>query len=196
MDRSIRRGNDRLNTRGPLDLMDASKDEFNEKVVLLEKKIAAVVEKIEAAGEQGDMDRANELMKEQDVLTHELESLKKDELQNPELRMEAKKMEVCEICGAFLIVGDCPTRVQAHLDGKQHLGYKRIREKHAEMKLEMDSQPRRDYGDRRRGNDDRRRRDDYDDRRRHDDRSHRPAPRRSRSRSRPRYDDVRSRDRY
>lgn len=36
-------------------------------------------------------------------------------------------MEVCEVCGAFLIVGDAQQRIDDHLMGKQHMGYARLR---------------------------------------------------------------------
>ena len=36
-------------------------------------------------------------------------------------------MEVCETCGAFLIVGDAQSRVDDHLMGKQHMGYAKIK---------------------------------------------------------------------
>lgn len=36
-------------------------------------------------------------------------------------------MEVCEVCGAFLIVGDAQSRIDDHLMGKQHVGYARLR---------------------------------------------------------------------
>ena len=36
-------------------------------------------------------------------------------------------MEVCEICGAFLIVGDAQSRIDDHLMGKQHMGYAKLR---------------------------------------------------------------------
>ncbi|XP_067635709.1 luc7-like protein 3 [Eurosta solidaginis] len=39
-----------------------------------------------------------------------------------------KQMEVCETCGAFLIVGDAQQRIEDHLMGKQHLGYSRLRQ--------------------------------------------------------------------
>lgn len=38
-----------------------------------------------------------------------------------------KQMEVCEVCGAFLIVGDAQQRIEDHLMGKQHLGYSKLR---------------------------------------------------------------------
>ena len=34
---------------------------------------------------------------------------------------------MCDICGAFLIVGDAQQRVDDHLMGKQHVGYARLR---------------------------------------------------------------------
>jgi len=42
-------------------------------------------------------------------------------------------MKVCEICGAFLIVGDAQQRIEDHLMGKQHLGYSKLRNAVAEI---------------------------------------------------------------
>jgi len=36
-------------------------------------------------------------------------------------------MEVCPVCGAFLVVGDAQQRVEEHLSGKQHMGYAKVR---------------------------------------------------------------------
>ena len=38
-----------------------------------------------------------------------------------------KEMEVCPVCGAFLVVGDAQQRVEEHLLGKQHMGYAKVR---------------------------------------------------------------------
>ena len=46
-----------------------------------------------------------------------------------------KEMEVCDICGAFLVVGDAPQRVQEHLEGKQHIGYARCRDTIEDLKV-------------------------------------------------------------
>lgn len=46
---------------------------------------------------------------------------------------QEKQMEVCEVCGAFLIVGDAQQRIEDHLTGKQHLGYARVRKAIDEM---------------------------------------------------------------
>lgn len=39
----------------------------------------------------------------------------------------SKDMEVCEVCGALLVVGDAQQRLDEHIMGKQHMGYARIR---------------------------------------------------------------------
>lgn len=46
-----------------------------------------------------------------------------------------KQMEVCEVCGAFLIVGDAQQRIEDHLMGKQHLGYSKLRKAVEEIHL-------------------------------------------------------------
>lgn len=47
-------------------------------------------------------------------------------------------MEVCEVCGAFLIVGDAQSRVDDHLMGKQHMGYAKIKSTVEELKVTPD----------------------------------------------------------
>ena len=44
-------------------------------------------------------------------------------------------MEVCEVCGAFLIVGDAQSRVDDHLQGKQHVGYAKIKSTLDDLKV-------------------------------------------------------------
>lgn len=46
-------------------------------------------------------------------------------------------MEVCEVCGAFLIVGDAQSRVDDHLMGKQHMGYAKIKATVEELKVSV-----------------------------------------------------------
>ena len=47
---------------------------------------------------------------------------------------QEKQMEVCEICGAFLIVGDAQQRIDDHLTGKQHVGFAKLRAAILEIK--------------------------------------------------------------
>ncbi|KAH8387254.1 hypothetical protein KR093_005888 [Drosophila rubida] len=85
-----------------------------------------------------------------------------------------KQMKVCEICGAFLIVGDAQQRIEDHLMGKQHLGYSKLRNAVAEINERRQKE---------REEDERRRRDDrvqrfhnnFDNRR--DQREHRERSR-------------------
>ena len=44
-------------------------------------------------------------------------------------------MELCDVCGSFLVIGDTQSRVDAHLLGKQHLGFARIRSAIADLKV-------------------------------------------------------------
>ena len=46
-----------------------------------------------------------------------------------------EKMELCDVCGSFLVIGDTQARVDAHLLGKQHIGYARIRAAIDEIKV-------------------------------------------------------------
>jgi len=50
-------------------------------------------------------------------------------------QMTAKEMEVCSICGAFLVVGDVPQRVEEHASGKLHMGYAKVRDTIENLKV-------------------------------------------------------------
>ena len=102
--------------------------EVGEKITMLSAKIADLVDEAEKAGCEGNVEQAQGLMKLSDQLKEERETLRrslvphfKDEYQHQ------KAMEVCDTCGAFLIVGDAQQRIDDHLMGKQHIGYARLR---------------------------------------------------------------------
>ena len=48
-----------------------------------------------------------------------------------------EKMELCDVCGSFLVIGDTQSRVDAHLLGKQHIGFARIRTAIADLKVQI-----------------------------------------------------------
>lgn len=50
---------------------------------------------------------------------------------------QEKQMEVCDTCGAFLIVGDAQSRIDDHLMGKQHMGYARLRSAIEEIQVQL-----------------------------------------------------------
>merc|ERR1711971_113832 len=98
----------------------------------IEEKINILVDQAETAGCQGDVEEAQGLLKLCDQLKSERDELKtsiglkakpgEDGQFGPQ-----KAMEVCETCGAFLIVGDAQQRIDDHLMGKQHVGYARLK---------------------------------------------------------------------
>jgi len=46
-----------------------------------------------------------------------------------------KRMELCLICGAYLVIGDTEKRISSHLEGKQHIGYEMIRNRIEEYNI-------------------------------------------------------------
>merc|ERR1719150_2476220 len=44
-----------------------------------------------------------------------------------------KKLIVCDVCGAFLVLNDAESRVDAHLQGRTHQGFQLIRDKIDEL---------------------------------------------------------------
>ncbi|KAH6601079.1 hypothetical protein BASA61_002082 [Batrachochytrium salamandrivorans] len=57
----------------------------------------------------------------------ELESMRQNDQTHPTYRPD-KKMEVCDICGALLANDSTGQRIDAHLTGKQHTGFVKIRD--------------------------------------------------------------------
>ena len=53
-------------------------------------------------------------------------------------------MDICRVCGAFLVVGDAQQRMDEHIMGKQHMGYARILayiEEHKVKQSEIELRP-------------------------------------------------------
>jgi hypothetical protein len=73
-----------------------------------------------------------ELTRQAVNLQNELHNLIASEESNPILKQE-KRMEVCDVCGAFLVMHDATKRLDAHLEGKQHTGFLKIREAMQEL---------------------------------------------------------------
>uniref|UniRef100_A0A182INK6 Uncharacterized protein n=1 Tax=Anopheles atroparvus TaxID=41427 RepID=A0A182INK6_ANOAO len=105
----------------------------------LTEKINKLVREAEEAGTRGDVEQAQGLMEQCDKLKEEKETLIKQQDSNgwsltAEIAAsQEKQMEVCEVCGAFLIIGDAQQRIDDHLTGKQHVGYSKLRKAVDEM---------------------------------------------------------------
>lgn len=85
-----------------------------------------LVEQAEKLGNEGKVEEAQGVMKLCDQLKKERQQLENLSNDRPENTPQAKQMEVCPICGAFLIVGDAESRQREHLLGKQHMGYAQV----------------------------------------------------------------------
>ncbi|KAI3656911.1 hypothetical protein MP638_007354 [Amoeboaphelidium occidentale] len=130
LDRKIRKANERLTQKGDANIErinQITRDERTERMVVFEEKIKELQEKMENCAMEGLVDEAKDLMRQVETYQSQLEALKQEEL------ME-KKMETCEVCGALLVINDVTDRVTSHLEGKQHNGYIKLRQKYEELK--------------------------------------------------------------
>lgn len=122
---------------------------FQEQLNNLNARIKKLIGEAEEAGNRGDVDQAQGLMtlcdqlkEEKDVLVKQHDNGNGETVEKPppptnlpwnDFTSTEKQMEVCEVCGAFLIVGDAQQRLEDHLTGKQHMGYSRLRKAVDEM---------------------------------------------------------------
>jgi len=193
--------------------------EIDEKIVVLTEKINVLVDQAEKAGCEGDVDEAQSLLKVCDELKSEREDLKQKvglasmtPLDPNDKYGPQKAMEVCEICGAFLVVGDPNAKIDIttankikkwhddHVMGKMHVGYARLKaaveilqEQRAKKREERDKEREKEAEERRAKRAESK--DEKGDRKRSRSRDKRSKDRkRSRSRSRDRKR-SRSRDR-
>ncbi|CAG9860131.1 unnamed protein product [Phyllotreta striolata] len=104
-----------------------------EQINILNERINDLEAEAEQAGTDGNVEQAQGLMKLCDQLKEERDGLRK-QIENGHFSATAelaaaqeKQMEVCEVCGAFLIVGDAQQRIDDHLMGKQHMGFARLK---------------------------------------------------------------------
>lgn len=107
-------------------------EEIEEKVEILTEKINGLVEQAEQAGNSGDIEEAQGLLKLCDTLKTERDDLKNQiagwNMPGPDGYGPHKEKEVCEVCGCFQFKGDAQTRVDDHLSGKLHNGYVKMRD--------------------------------------------------------------------
>lgn len=109
-------------------------DEIQEKMQAISDKIEKLLTEIEELGCEGKVEEAQTLMTQVELLKEERTALKRGNLSMHWIQARAemgaaqeKQMEVCDVCGAFLIVNDVQQRVEDHLMGKQHVGYGKLK---------------------------------------------------------------------
>lgn len=149
VEKRIRRAKQRLALGSHEDSLQgvAGSKNDNEKVVLLSDKINDLLSQVEQLGCEGKVEEAQGIMKLCDQLKEEKEELCRTLEPNNWLQQTAeiaaaqeKQMEVCDVCGAFLIVGDAQQRIDDHLSGKQHVGYARLKAAVEEITLRREKE--------------------------------------------------------
>lgn len=141
MDAKIRRGERRAEeVSGPVEpqgVDSATKTAQSEQIEAIERRIQELMAEMDQLAEQGEVDAIDGMVEKVDRLKEEKTELLKA---GGMLAQENKKMRVCDICGAFLVAGDSEKRIQAHLEGKQHIGFYTLRQtvkKLEEQKVQM-----------------------------------------------------------
>lgn len=148
VERRIKRNKMRLDaTNGKSESETPESAEATQRLSQLSVEISNLLVEIERLGEQGEVQAAMAKTAQVDKLKEERERIRQRHItltqQNVDVPqsyngIQEKQMEVCEICGSFLIVGDAQARVDDHLMGKQHMGYARMRAKIAQLKDEIE----------------------------------------------------------
>jgi len=133
LDRRIKKCHDRLDVQDDKEEIPLT-TESAEKVRLISERIKSLLTQIEDLGEAGKVDESQQLIKVVDQLKAEKEHIIQSNDNRP-LSANEKRMKVCEVCGAFLVVGDTEKRMLSHLDGKQHQGYALIRKTVTDYKV-------------------------------------------------------------
>lgn len=140
VDRKIAKGKQRLDLMNSKLDMNRPVSKQAEAMKSINDKITKLMKEVEESGTRGDVDQAQQLMalceklkEDKEVLIKQYESCGLNVTDNQE-----KQMEVCETCGAFLIVGDAQSRIDDHLMGKQHIGYAKLRKALEDHRKQME----------------------------------------------------------
>jgi len=126
LDRRIKRGHERLDLGQDDKTQPPLTGEHSERLNAISDRIQTLLTQIEDLGEEGKVEECQQLMKVVDQLKSEKETTLVA-TDSRTIAQQEKRMKVCEVCGAFLVVGDTDKRVASHMEGKQHVGYALIR---------------------------------------------------------------------
>jgi len=131
LERRIQRGKERIS-------VDKNDDSGNEeglsreqrdRLEEIETQVEDYTEQMEDLGTEGKVEEAQELLIKVEQLNKEKISLTSSSINIVDRIQEGRKMTVCDVCGAFLVLNDAEIRVDAHLRGRTHQGFTMVRDK-------------------------------------------------------------------
>ncbi|SBT80410.1 U1 snRNA associated protein, putative [Plasmodium malariae] len=112
------------NSKNPLDK--------KEKIESINSHICDLLKQAEEAGEKGDLVKGTSFNNQITTLQAEIKRLNEEPDQTSETNLK-----VCEVCGAMKSIGDLIQRFENHVNGKQHLGFEKIRNTLSKLKNEL-----------------------------------------------------------
>lgn len=109
----------------PHNQYDRIPSEVQERIDKIDSDIKKLVQQSEYLGDAGKIEEFEKALTEIDELRRSKTELMKM-AENP--TMIAKQQKVCDICGAVQAMNDTARRDETHLNGKIHLGFKKLRD--------------------------------------------------------------------
>lgn len=137
LDRKIKAMRQRMDAdeRANERLYGKNEDHEEERKVLL-TKIDELNAEAEAAGDEGDVEKAMALMEQTKTLKEQADAKTAEIEKNQRREGAEKKLRVCDVCGVKIELNPINNeeRVQAHYSGKQYKGWLAIRNRLKELK--------------------------------------------------------------
>ncbi|KMS93286.1 hypothetical protein BVRB_033010, partial [Beta vulgaris subsp. vulgaris] len=134
-----RRGTDRLTMQVQPDVNDPAYIERQKRIDEIKDQQVVLVDQMQELGEQGKVEEACGVLGLYDDFEGKIREIEGETDAGVKFITDhEKKMGVCDICGAFLVQNEAESRIQSHLNGKQHVGFSMIREKIEELKNELE----------------------------------------------------------
>ena len=104
-----------------------------DKIAELKTEIEELHAQMEKLGEDGKVEESQAMLAK--VTTLQEQKTRFEQIRDDPTRSiggesrEDHRLSVCSTCGGFIVIGDKnESRVQSHMEGKQHLGYMKVRE--------------------------------------------------------------------
>jgi len=135
LERKIQRGKERISV--DKDVESETEEnltrEQRDRIEEIDTQVEDFTRTMEIYGDEGKVEEAQELLMKVEQLTKDKTAIITASISNLERSQEVRKMTVCEVCGAFLVLNDAEVRVDAHLRGRTHQGFKIVRDKIEEI---------------------------------------------------------------